>query len=378
MQIVSLPRQVTITYGSLWDGLAASVKNMGTLYIEQSVIVAKATGTHAPAQVLDFTHATLLPALIDSHVHLAFPSDDKQTLMQRAQHYLNAGVATIRDGGSTCGFLAADTRLQIRQSIAAIYKKGYYGAALGNAVGNMKETLQAVDKLAAAGATQIKVIASGIFSFTHYGQTGPATFTATELRTIVKRAHLHGLPVMVHASGDEAVQHSLQAGVTTIEHGYFMSKESIREIAASGTFWIPTLSPINNQLAQAKIVTTLPFSMQQVILRSLLRHQEFIAEGAILGAQIVAGTDAGAPGVSHGASLPQEIMLLHNAGLSSLTALQAATSVAASACHLPTLGTIEPGQRPCLLVVQGNPLTNPGVLLAPEALLLPSYDADDL
>ncbi|HZK25507.1 MAG TPA: amidohydrolase family protein [Oscillospiraceae bacterium] len=375
MEVINIPAQAALKYAQLWDGFSQNLHNSGTLLINGGVIAEVNSSSHDNYPVWDFSQATILPALIDAHIHLAFPEEDTTPFTTRAQQYLAAGVAAVRDAGSTLSVSTTNTPLLHLQSINAIYQQGSYGSSLGIATANLREALQAVDKLAAAGAAQIKVIASGIFSFSTYGKTGAATFSAAELTEIVNQAASYHLPVMAHASGDEAVRRCLQAGVTTIEHGYFMSRATLQELAASDTCWIPTLSPVNAQLTKPELFTALTPSMHTVILRSLLRHQELIAEGAALGAKIAAGTDAGAPGVLHGTALPEEILLLHNAGLTNFNALQAATSLAAQACQLTQLGSITPGKNPYLLVLSGNPLRDLNVLRTPLALILPAARA---
>ena len=372
MQIIKVPEEISIKYGQLWDGLSANVYNNGILSITNGFIKAINDHTSNVEPVLNFSHATLMPALIDTHIHLAFPYEDVQPLDQRAQQYLQAGVAAVRDAGSTCGKLSVNSSLLLLQSMGAIYKKGCYGSALGYPAENLSQALQLVDKLAKLGAKHIKIVASGIFSFKIFSKTGAATFSTSELRSIVKRAAAYNLPVMAHASGDVAVRCCLEAGVSTIEHGYFMSRETLKRLAASGIYWAPTLSPVNAQLAKPELFSALSPAMREVITRSLQYHQELITEGFALGARILAGTDAGAPGVLHGISLLEEIMLLQNSGLSPLAALQAATSKAALACQLSEAGSLMTGKKPYILVLKDNPLNNLRTLFSPEALLIPA------
>ena len=150
-----------------------------------------------------------------------------------------------------------------------------------------------------------------------------------------------------------------------------MQEESLRELAATGTYWLPTLSPVEAQLSNPHLSKALTPVMHDVISRSLTQHTDLVATAGVLSVRIVAGTDAGSPGVEHGVSLAHEISLLHKAGLPTVTALQAATSTAASACNLPQLGSIEKNKLPFLLAVDGNPLLDPSILENPIALLLP-------
>ncbi|NLM51236.1 MAG: amidohydrolase family protein [Firmicutes bacterium] len=368
MQIISLPEQAAITYKYFWDGSSPSIKENGTLYVENGRISTKVKEA-VPSSAWDFSNYFLLPALIDGHVHLMLP-ETAQNYAERLRCYLNAGVYAIRDAGNKHGFIEITEPCLVLQAGFALYKKGHYGSALGLGVSTMDEALAAIDQLAAQGAAHIKIMASGIFSFRHYGKTGAATFTVSELKHIVNRAQSYNLPVMAHASGDEAVRRCLEAQVTTIEHGYFMSADTLRHLAASETFWLPTLAPVKAQLATPNLAAKLTPKMHDVIKRSYERHSRLVGEAGALGVKIVAGTDAGAPGVEHGKSLAWEISLLHEAGLSKYAALQAATTLAAAACKLTDAGTLTAGKKPYILAVAGNPLTDPTVLQKPVALLL--------
>lgn len=368
MKIITLPEQAAVTYGFLWDGCSPSVKENGTLFVENGRIAAAAKeNVHYPTW--DFSGYFLVPALIDGHVHLMLP-EVPQDYAERLRRYLEAGIWALRDAGNRQGFIEVTDPCLVLQSGYALYKKGHYGSALGLGVSTLDEALAAVDNLAAQGAAQIKIVVSGIFSFQHYGKVGAATFTVSELKQIVGRAQSHNLPVMAHASGDEAVRRCLEAQVTTIEHGYFMSDDTLRHLSAAETYWVPTLAPVKAQLADPDLAAKLTPSMHNVIKRSYERQSRLVGEAAALGAKIVAGTDAGSPGVAHGQSLAWEISLLHEAGLSQTAALQAATKTAAAACGLAEAGTLTPGKKPYMLAVTGNPLADLTVLQKPAALLL--------
>ncbi|NLN07486.1 MAG: amidohydrolase family protein [Firmicutes bacterium] len=369
MKLITVPNNAIIEYGRLWDGISPAADGPGRIYITEGLI------TQAPAhakeiELLDFSRCFLMPALIDGHVHFSFP--DGTVPAGRAREFLQAGVFAAREAGNKRGFLPACPPFLLLQSGCAIYQKGHYGSAMGCGAASLGEALALVDKLAAQGASQIKIVASGIFSYTSFGRVGPATFTTDELKQLVRRAKGHGLPVMAHASGDEAVRRCLEAGVDSIEHAYFLSRETLREMAARGTFWLPTLAPVDAQLSDPRLAGHLTPKMHSVISRSLARHLEMVAEGNVLGVRLVAGTDAGAPGVVHGRGLWREILLLQQAGMPAPAALQAATATAALACGLPQAGTIATGKKPYLLLLDGNPLTNLAVLENPVALLLPA------
>ena len=85
---------------------------------------------------------------------------------------------------------------------------------------------EAVAELSAAGADQIKVMASGLVGLDDFGRIGPVQFETEDLRYLIEQARTRGLPVMAHANGAEAVTRCIEAGVSSVEHGYFMGPEA--------------------------------------------------------------------------------------------------------------------------------------------------------
>lgn len=374
MRLVKLAPHTLIYCGLLWDGLSAEAGGPFLLSVQNGLIKAIAPAPPEPFPgALDLSAFTVMPALIDAHVHLAFPEAEGSTPAGNAASYPAAGVAAVRDAGAALFFEPPPPPPLVVSTGQAISKAGYYGANLGLPVTGLIEAEGMVDYLASRGVSQIKVIASGIFSFTTYGEVGQAPFHAAELGVITARARLHNLPVMAHASGDEAVKRCLRAGVHSIEHGYFLSAESLRFMAETGTYWVPTLSPVAARLSDPSLCAALPPPGREVVRRSLERHREMVALADSLGVRLAAGTDAGAPGVPHGRALTEEIRLLASCSLSPARALRAATATAAAVLGLDSeMGQVLPGRRPFLLAAGGNPLADLSALNRIEALLFPS------
>ncbi len=367
MRILSISKDCTISYGRLWDGMSDALTGPGTLFVVNELISSHAA--HSCASI-DLTQLTLLPALIDCHLHLALPSYNAEELHRRAIGLLSAGVASVRDAGTASSPVFACPPLHVVPTGHAISREGFYGSQIGKEIRSAKEAQKLVDYLASHGASQIKVIASGIFSFTSYGSVGPPAFSVDELRVITEHARRHGLPVMAHASGDEAVRRCLQAGVHSIEHGYFMSEETLRLLADSGTFWVPTLCPVDAQLRHEAGDNGQAIDAD-VVRRSLDRQMTLVSLAARLGVVIGAGTDAGAPGVDHGPSLHIELSLLAQCGLRHV--LRAATTDAARICGLTgDAGAVLAGRKAVLIAVDGDPLADPAILRSAKYLLLPS------
>ncbi|MBT9143653.1 MAG: 5'-deoxyadenosine deaminase [Dehalococcoidia bacterium] len=367
MQIITLSEETTINYGALWNGIDTKIAGPGTLFTVAGFITDK-PGCQATS--LDFSHLTLMPAMVDCHVHLAMPYKSGDSLAVRVNKMLMAGVAAVREAGSRDETFFSDPRLLIANCCRAISKKGYYGSNVSKEVSSLTEALAEIKRLASQGAQHLKLITSDIFSFSQYGQTGPLPFSQTELITMTELAKKLGLAVMAHASGDEAVRRCIAAGVNSIEHGYFMQEDTLPELIKHDIAWVPTLTPVEVHLSNPELYSLLSPSEKNTISRSLERQIELVGLGGALGIRIGAGTDAGGKGVPHGSSLIKEIKLLRQAGLSGAQALKAATSEAAKICVFKNIGIIHPGYRALLLAVRGNPLMQPEILEEPEALLL--------
>lgn len=314
-----------------------------------------------PPQILELSGCTVLPGLVDCHVHLGLGG--KESLAERLASYLARGIVAVRDGGDAGGQGLAAARqvaggaLDGPQVIAcgkALFKKGRYGSFLGRGI-ESAELEAAVDELAREGAQQIKVLVSGLVSFKEYGQVGPPQFDLAELRRIVKRARDHGLKVMAHASGEEAVRLAVEAGVDSVEHGYFLTRELLSRMAERGIAWVPTVVPVAAQLKEGLRERHGPRE-GKVICRTYRRQLEMVALALEAGVKLGVGTDAGATGVEHGKSFLEELLLYRQAGLSVTDILLAATLNGAAILGLEQqLGELAPGRPACLVAVEGNP-----------------------
>ncbi|WP_259471827.1 amidohydrolase family protein [Streptomyces shenzhenensis] len=313
---------------------------------------------------------TLLPGLIDSHVHLALDgapgamdrmraiSDDElYTLMLRnAAQLLSAGVTTARDLGAP-GVLGVRVRGAIRSGLAPGPELVVSGAPLtvpdghcwfmGGARVGEQALRQAVREQARAGVDVIKVMATG-GALTRGSDSCQGQFTERELAAVVDEANRVGLPVAAHAHGTDGIAASLRAGVHTIEHCSFLDASGaivpdqglIRRLASSGVHVCPTISVRFTERRDGRGPSRVP------ALPALYRQ----------GVAIVAGTDAGTDGAPHHAYV-EGLIGMARLGLPPAEILEAATSRAARALRVETLtGRIETGLRADLIAVEGDPL----------------------
>ena len=383
-----MPR-IAIRADAVFDGVDPVPVHDPVVLVEDGRIAAVAGGaTPLPAgtTLLELPGATLLPGLVDPHVHLAFDggpdpvaalaADDDTVLAgmgAAARAQLRAGVTTVRDLGDR-DYLAlrlrdGPTPWPLPTIVAAgppITTPGGHCHFLGGAASGVDGVRAAVRARAERGVDIIKVMASGgeltPGSRAHDPQFGPA-----ELAAVVDEAHRHGLPVTAHAHAVDAIRAVLRAGVDGIEHCTFRTADGahappdlVAAIAASRT-------PIGI------LAGILPgFELPQAVRRQLPRQIVLACRLRAAGAVVVVGTDAGAaPPKPHGV-LPHGIeQLVTYLGATPLEALRSATSVAARVCGLGhRKGRVAPGFDADLLAVAGDPLTDITVLHQPAAVIL--------
>jgi imidazolonepropionase-like amidohydrolase len=324
---------------------------------------------------------TLMPCLLDAHVHLALDGRDfaasmalwdcEPQLMARIKGDLAAclksGIGVLRDGGDL-----REINLQVKgllldkavrgpallASGQALRRAGGYGSFLGRGYACLNEMTVMLESLVRAGADQLKVLLSGVVSFQQYGKVGARQISSAELRYIVDYARRHGLRVMAHASSAEAVNMAVEAEVSSIEHGYFVSDKALAAMARKKIGWIPTIIPVAVQ-ARAPQKERRCAQEIAVITRTYQEHIKKVRLAGELGVPLGVGTDAGAAGVRHGINLVEEMLLYSQAGLSNRAILRAATGVNAKILGLDSrFGSIEVNKQPALIGVAGNPLKN--------------------
>jgi imidazolonepropionase-like amidohydrolase len=355
--------------------------------------------------VIEVPGATLLPGLIDAHVHLCGDSGEgalerlpghsdaelHQVIERALGQQLAAGVTTVRDlGDRRWAALGWRDRLvagnggpsypTIVASGAPITSPGGHCWHMGGEAQGQRQLRQAVRERAERRVDVVKVMASG-------GNTTPGTdvlacqFTLQELQLVVEEAHRHGLPVTAHAHGLPAVEQAVAAGVDGIEHGSCLTPTGIqqpdrllealavRQIAVCPTVgWAPGVAPaiapvVLARMAQAGI--------------TLEGFRAAVARAHRAGIRLAAGSDAGiAPVKPHGV-LPQTVVALVEAGIPAVEALASATASAARACGLgDRKGRLRVGYDADLLLVDGDPLADIGSLHHVAGVILRGAVAD--
>jgi imidazolonepropionase-like amidohydrolase len=379
-----------IRAGRLIDGSGAAAQQGQSVYVEDGRIVGIEPTGEPPseAEVIDVPMSTLLPGLIDCHVHLVFSAranplgdlgvEDDQRLLLRsvaaARQALAAGITTVRDlggrGGVTFRLRDAITDGLIRgpRILAAgspITITGGHCHFLGLEVNDEAGVRAAARSQLKAGATCLKIMATG-GRMTAGTNVGRAQFSVPELRAAVDEARRRHVPIAAHALGTDGIRNAAQAGVDTIEHcswlgassGVDFDEATAARMAEQQTAAVPTLDTIKGPMKAGSVSVGLRehIALRPEIIKCLRRMMQ-------LGVPIATGTDAGVSWTPFD-SLALEIELLVNeVGMSQLQAIQSATGMAARALGLAdTLGTVAVGRAADLIAVDGDPSVDIGAL----------------
>jgi len=356
--------------------------------IERATVVIRGTTITAVGSDRDFSlprgttkidgrGLTLLPGLIDCHVHLCLGAEPDVvdtiakeppalTLLkssQAARHTLGAGFTTVRDVGSRDHSIftlqrAIDAGLvpgpRIVAAGLAICMIGGHARFIGQEVEGVQQVRAVVRAQIAAGAAVIKVIASGGV-LTPGTSPDQAQMTVEELQAAVEEAQRAGRKVAAHAHGSSGMKNAIRAGVHSIEHATLMDEEAAAMMKQQGVFMVPTLSALATTAA-CRLGCGVPDSVRDKA-KALTKHHAVSFKSALRdGIQIAMGTDAGTPFNFHGENA-QELERMVAFGMSPMQAILASTSAAARLIGLQgQVGTIEKGKLADLLLFEGNPL----------------------
>jgi len=346
--------------GQRREGWALRVKG------DRIAAVGPAGAMEAPdgAKVIDLPGATLLPGLIDAHVHLTWDDGRSEATREAARATLEAGFTTVRSCGAPDG---AD--LVLRDAVERGEVKGpriiAAGAPLGFAGGvcaqvfpgqgvfsNAAEALAHIGRLGAAGASWVKICAGGGV-LPRPDDEASAEVPPEMLAAIVAEAHRLGMKVAAHAQGPVAIAAATRAGVDSIEHGALLDEDGAKLMIERGTWLVPTFYRMRWGREQAAAAGTPAAALERSDALTE-RARERLRRALALGVRVTLGTDATV--IPHGLNA-REVGALVDLGMTPLQALQAATTGAAEMLGWSDrVGTLKPGRFADLVAVEGNPL----------------------
>jgi imidazolonepropionase-like amidohydrolase len=376
-------RELTVLRAAwLYDGTSSRLVPDPTVVVDGGTIVSVEPGAPAPpgATVVDYLGATLLPGLVDTHVHLAFDAsadpvgalaarDDDAVIAAMTEFAHTAargGVTTVRDLGDR-DYLSLVLRgaddPELPTIVAAgppITTPGGHCHYLGGEASGVDGVRAAVREHAERGVDVIKLMASG-GNLTPGSRPELPQFGPAELRAAVEEAHRHSLPVTAHAHGTQAVAQAVEAGVDGLEHVTFMTADGVD----------PAPEEIVRTLADRHITVGLTLGVAPVPGMTMPPEMASRLPGLVANARrlhaagvpITAGTDAGIGLIKPPDVLRHAVGHLGQIGMSGAMALRTCTSEAAAVCGLGhRKGRLAPGYDADILAIQGDPVADPAAL----------------
>ena len=380
-----------IIVGNLVPDAATGPTGPAVILVENGRIKEIAKGSNNPFQadsVIDLSTKTLVPGLIDLHVHLTGdPGDDFRDEavnpdewgvvmgVKNAALTVKAGFTTVREAGSArnTAFVlrrgTAEGRITPPRIIAAGPALSIVGGH-GDVSGFRNDVLAALDtgftctgpvqcaekvrQSSKSGSDVIKITATGGV-LSQQGRGLEAHFTNEEMVSIANTAHSLGLKVMAHAHGARGIEAASAAGIDSIEHGTFADEAALKVMKAKGTVLVPTLMALEGvraRLGKGIYTPTVEVKAKQAL--EAAGRQVKLAKA--MGVTVAFGTDAGV--FEHGSNAG-EFALLVKAGMTPTEALASATTIAAKTLGMENeIGRIAVGYSADMVAVDENPLSN--------------------
>jgi len=383
-------KNVWLEVGTLLDGTSSKpLQNAHIVYNSNSILY---VGTTPPSSNilhseqtqpgLELPDFTLLPGLIEAHAHLFLEGGElnpekRKTHLQksnvelfneavnRAEKLIPLGIIAVRDAGDKNGVgLSLNKLYRNKKSLipfiespgAAINKKNHYGKFISTPLENYNSAEECVKSRIHEGAERIKLIATGIINLEEGCVTKEPQMTVTEIKNLVNAAKTFGLQTFAHASGSDGIENVIEANVGSVEHGFFITNDQLAKMRDQQIAWVPTFTPIQKQIQYAHQLG-LNEKVTSNLKKILEQHANSLVKAYETGTPIIAGSDAGSLGVEHGLGFLNELEVMENARLPSISVINSATGN--SSYHLrfkEKFGQIKAGYKSRFILTKHSPL----------------------
>jgi len=351
---------VVLTDANLIDG-ASDQPIRGAMIVIRGGLIERvgtgSTGIPADAHVVNMRGYWVLPGFIDVHAHIADLASARRAVRSGtttarilgSEHFVDVGMRELNRGGMSDIPTILAAGYQVRPDMLesfflefpdmASWMKGLRGPD------NLR---QVVRMLAGRHVDQIKILATERAG-TPESDPLRRTFTDDEIAAVVDEARKAGLPVAAHAHGDEGARSAVLAGVRTIEHGSYLSDETLALMKARGTYLVPTISVASDNPALSPVVRLRLAGAQP-------RSREIARRASNMGVKVVAGTDRNYGEETIG-RVPDEIEELVRSAIPTMDAIKAATSRAAECLGIDRrTGIVRAGMAADLIAISADPL----------------------
>ncbi|MBN8836567.1 MAG: amidohydrolase family protein [Sphingobacteriia bacterium] len=395
LPLFALAQKTIIYCGKLIDPKQLQVQTEMSVIIEGNKVTDVQKGyviAGSSDKVIDLKSKTVMPGLIDCHVHMDHqtssnrmlpfienPADKAFTAIQYSNITLMSGFTTVRDVGGS-------VTISIRNAInkgqiigPRIFTAGKILSSTGghgdgtnglredlmhipelnsDVVNGIDECIKMVRQRYKDGADLIKICSTGgVLSLEKDGSG--AQFSEEEIRAIVNTAKDYGMKVACHAHGAEGIKRAVRAGVASIEHGTYVDDEAIALMKKMGTYHIPTIIAGKSVADSAKKPGYFPEIIAKKATEVGSTIQSAFAKTYKAGVKIAFGTDAGV--YAHGKNW-MEFMYMTEAGMPILECIKAATVNAADLLGITDIGTLEKGKIADIIAVDGDPTKDVSVM----------------
>lgn len=365
--------------GTVIDG-NGGLTEKGALLVEDGKVAAVGSTAHLEARrkdagvvIVDLQGRTLMPGIIDCHVHLAggdfVPNRENEPIglaamrtIEAAQRTLMAGITTIRACGSR-DFLDVDLRDAIDEGVIIGPRVLACGRGITTTGGHYHNwccsEADGVDDVRTAVRAQIKRGVDGIKLMLSPGvatkgaDVNSEQFSLDEVKIAVYEAHKAGRPVVSHAIGIGGIRNGVEAGVDSIDHGHYLDEEQAMKMKAKGIYLVPTFAPTHFYVVERKAE---PWRIERA--EGVIElHRKTFQIALQVGVPIAMGCDCGAQSRMPNGANALELELMVKNGMKPMSTLVAATRESAKLMRLiDRVGTLENGKAADLIVIDGNPV----------------------